>query len=148
MSALPPELRQKILDYLPRYPSKQAVTLPALHLVQDALRCVPLDAIREIASRRNLRVLEDAAQAHGAHYRGRRVGSLAHAAVFSFYPTKNLSACGEGGVLTTDDDQIAKYAAAARNHGQTARCEHEFVWILGIWRSLISARIGRRGRWF
>jgi dTDP-4-amino-4,6-dideoxygalactose transaminase len=90
-------------------------------------RPADMDAIREIASRRNLRVLEDAAQAHGAHYRGRRVGSLAHAAVFSFYPTKNLSACGEGGVLTTDDDQIAKYAAAARNHGQTARYEHEFV---------------------
>lgn len=49
MSFLSPELRQKILDYLPRYPSKQAVTLPALHLVQDALRCVPLEAIREIA---------------------------------------------------------------------------------------------------
>jgi NADH-quinone oxidoreductase subunit E len=49
MSFLSPELRQKILDYLPRYPSKQAVTLPALHIVQDALRCVPLPAIREIA---------------------------------------------------------------------------------------------------
>ena len=49
MSFLSPELRQKILDYLPRYPSKQAVTLPALHLVQDALRCVPLEAMREIA---------------------------------------------------------------------------------------------------
>ncbi len=49
MSFLSPELRQKILDYLPRYPSKQAVTLPALHLVQDSLRCVPLPAIREIA---------------------------------------------------------------------------------------------------
>jgi NADH-quinone oxidoreductase subunit E len=49
MSFLSPELRQKILEYLPRYPSKQAVTLPALHLVQDSLRCVPLDAIREIA---------------------------------------------------------------------------------------------------
>ena len=49
MSVLTPELRQKILDYLPRYPSKQAVTLPALHLVQDSLRCVPLEAIREIA---------------------------------------------------------------------------------------------------
>jgi NADH-quinone oxidoreductase subunit E len=49
MSALTPELRQKVLDYLPRYPSKQAVTLPALHLVHDALRCVPLEAIREIA---------------------------------------------------------------------------------------------------
>ena len=49
MSALTPELRQKIQEYLPRYPSKQAVTLPALHIVQDALRCVPLEAIREIA---------------------------------------------------------------------------------------------------
>jgi NADH-quinone oxidoreductase subunit E len=49
MSVLTPELRQKILDYLPRYPSKQAVTLPALHLVQDAMRCVPLEAVREIA---------------------------------------------------------------------------------------------------
>jgi NADH-quinone oxidoreductase subunit E len=49
MSVLTPELRQKILDYLPRYPSKQAVTLPALHLVQDTMRCVPLEAVREIA---------------------------------------------------------------------------------------------------
>jgi NADH-quinone oxidoreductase subunit E len=49
MSFLSPELRQKIQDYIPRYPSKQAVTLPALHLVQDELRCVPLEAIREIA---------------------------------------------------------------------------------------------------
>jgi NADH-quinone oxidoreductase subunit E len=49
MSALSEDLRQKILAYIPRYPSKQAVTLPALHLVQDTLRCVPLDAIREIA---------------------------------------------------------------------------------------------------
>ena len=49
MSALTPELRQKIESYLPRYPNKQAVTLPALHVVQDALRCVPLEAVREIA---------------------------------------------------------------------------------------------------
>src|ERR671936_1144452 len=49
MSALSEELRQKILAYLPRYPAKQAVTLPALHVVQDALRCVPLEAVREIA---------------------------------------------------------------------------------------------------
>jgi len=90
-------------------------------------RPAEMDKIREIATRHNLRVLEDAAQAHGAHYRGRRVGSLGHAAVFSFYPTKNLSACGEGGALTTDDDQIAKFARGARNHGQTARYEHEFV---------------------
>lgn len=86
-----------------------------------------MDALREIAARHNLRVLEDAAQAHGARYRGRRVGSLGTAAAFSFYPTKNLGAYGEGGALTTNDDQVAKFARAARSHGQVARYQHEFV---------------------
>src|SRR5271167_4421207 len=90
-------------------------------------RPADMDAIREIAARHNLRILEDAAQAHGARYRGRRVGGLGTVAAFSFYPTKNLAAYGEGGALTTDDDQIAKFARAARSHGQTARYEHEFV---------------------
>jgi len=90
-------------------------------------RPADMDPIREIAARHNLRVLEDAAQAHGARYRGKRAGGLAHAAAFSFYPTKNIGAYGEGGALTTDDDQIAKFARAARSHGQTARYEHEFV---------------------
>lgn len=90
-------------------------------------RPADMDPIREIAARRNLRILEDAAQAHGARYRGRRVGGLCAAAAFSFYPTKNLGAYGEGGALTTDDDQIAKFARAARSHGQTARYEHEFI---------------------
>lgn len=90
-------------------------------------RPTDMDPIREIAARHNLRVLEDAAQAHGARYRGKRAGTLAHAAAFSFYPTKNMGAYGEGGALTTDDDQIAKFARAARSHGQTARYEHEFI---------------------
>ena len=90
-------------------------------------RPADMDPIREIAARHNLRILEDAAQAHGARYRGRRVGALGHAGIFSFYPTKNLGAYGEGGALTTDDDRIAKFARAARYHGQTARYEHEFV---------------------
>ncbi|HUJ31695.1 MAG TPA: DegT/DnrJ/EryC1/StrS family aminotransferase [Candidatus Acidoferrum sp.] len=90
-------------------------------------RPADLDPIREIAFRRNIKLLGDAAQAHGARYRGRMIGSLSHAAAFSFYPTKNLGAYGEGGALTTDDDQIAKFARAARSHGQTARYEHEFV---------------------
>ena len=90
-------------------------------------RPADMDVINEIAARHNLRVLEDAAQAHGARYRGRRVGALANAGIFSFYPTKNLGAYGEGGALTTDDDQVAKFVRAARNHGQTTRYEHEFV---------------------
>ncbi len=90
-------------------------------------RPADMDAIRSIAENLKLLVLEDAAQAHGAKYRGRRVGGLGHAAAFSFYPSKNLGAYGEGGALTTNDDSIAKYARAARSHGQTARYEHEFV---------------------
>lgn len=90
-------------------------------------RPADMEPIREIAESHKLRILEDAAQAHGARYRGKRVGGIGHAAAFSFYPTKNLGAYGEGGALTTNDDQIAKFARAARSHGQTARYEHEFV---------------------
>jgi dTDP-4-amino-4,6-dideoxygalactose transaminase len=86
-----------------------------------------MHAILEIAARHNLRVLEDAAQAHAARYRHQRVGSLGHAAAFSFYPSKNLGAYGEGGALTTNEEAIAKFARAARSHGQTARYDHEFV---------------------
>jgi dTDP-4-amino-4,6-dideoxygalactose transaminase len=90
-------------------------------------RPADMNPIREIAERHHLRVLEDAAQAHAARYRNRRVGSLGHAAAFSFYPSKNLGAYGEGGALTTSDEAIAKFARAARSHGQTARYDHEFV---------------------
>src|ERR1700723_3411865 len=90
-------------------------------------RPADMDAIRSIAENLKLLVLEDAAQAHGARYRGRRVGGVAPAAAFSFYPSKNLGAYGEGGALTTNDDSVAKYARAARSHGQTSRYDHEFV---------------------
>jgi dTDP-4-amino-4,6-dideoxygalactose transaminase len=89
-------------------------------------RPADMDPIREIAARHQLRTLEDAAQAHAARYRAQRVGSLGLAAAFSFYPTKNLGAYGEGGALTTNDDSIANFARAARSHGQTARYDHEF----------------------
>jgi dTDP-4-amino-4,6-dideoxygalactose transaminase len=90
-------------------------------------RAADMDAIRAIAEGCKVRILEDAAQAHGTRYRGRRTGGLADATAFSFYPTKNLGAYGEGGALTTNDEQIANFARAARSHGQTARYEHEFV---------------------
>ncbi len=65
-----------------------------------------MDAINEVAGRHGLRVLEDAAQAHGALYKGRRVGSLGDGAAWSFYPGKNLGAMGDGGAVTTDDEAI------------------------------------------
>lgn len=75
-----------------------------------------MDAIREIARRHNLFVVEDAAEAHGAEFRGQRVGSLGDAAAFSFYGNKIISS-GEGGMVVTDSDEIARYAAQLRGQG-------------------------------
>ena len=84
-----------------------------------------LHPILEIAKLRNLAVVEDACQAHGALYRGQRVGSFGQAAAFSFYPSKNLGAYGEGGALTTHDERIAQFARALRDHGQSRRYFHD-----------------------
>ncbi len=84
-----------------------------------------MDAILQVADKHDLVVIEDACQAHGAHYKGRRVGSLGHAAAFSFYPTKNLGGCGDAGMLVTNDAQVAEQVRAMRNCGQTAKYVHE-----------------------
>jgi dTDP-4-amino-4,6-dideoxygalactose transaminase len=76
-----------------------------------------LDPILEIARGCGLKVVEDCAQAHGTTYRGKRVGSFGDAACFSFYPTKNLGAIGDGGILVTDDPQVAHRARALREYG-------------------------------
>ncbi len=84
-----------------------------------------MDPILEIADRRGLRVIEDAAQAHGAVYRGRRAGSLGHAAAWSFYPAKNLGALGDAGAVTTSDERIAERVRRLRNYGSTTKYVHE-----------------------
>lgn len=84
-----------------------------------------MDPILEIAARRRLVVIEDAAQAHGAEYKGRRIGSIGHLACFSFYPTKNLGAYGEGGMLVTSDPGHARTARMLRDWGQEERGRHE-----------------------
>lgn len=86
-----------------------------------------MDAIMDIAARRNLFVLEDAAQAHGAEYNGRRAGSLGHASGFSFYPTKNLGGLGDGGAVTTNDPALADRIRRLRNYGSTQKYQHEEV---------------------
>ncbi len=83
-----------------------------------------MDPILDIAGRRGLVVIEDACQAHGARYKGRRVGSLGHAAAFSFYPSKNLGACGDGGMVVTNDMDAAKSLQLLRNYGQTKKYHH------------------------
>jgi dTDP-4-amino-4,6-dideoxygalactose transaminase len=83
-----------------------------------------LDPLLAIAGRRGLAVIEDAAQAHLARYRGREVGSFGVAAAFSFYPTKNLGALGDGGAVTTSDAAIAERIRGLRNGGQIDRYHH------------------------
>jgi dTDP-4-amino-4,6-dideoxygalactose transaminase len=89
-----------------------------------------MDALRSIASRYDLLVIEDACQAHGAEYRSadgiwRRAGTFGRAAAFSFYPGKNLGACGEAGAVTTDDEHIAKTIRMLREHGQSQKYYHD-----------------------
>jgi len=84
-----------------------------------------MDPLMALAERHGLFVLEDAAQSHGAAYRGRRTGSLAHATAFSFYPTKNLGAVGDGGAVVTDDAALAAKLRRLRNYGQERKYIHD-----------------------
>jgi dTDP-3-amino-3,4,6-trideoxy-alpha-D-glucose transaminase len=86
-----------------------------------------MDSIAMIARRHGLRVIEDAAQAHGATFRGRRAGALADCGCFSFYPGKNLGAFGDGGAVTTDDDDLADRLRVLRNYGARQKYHHEMA---------------------
>jgi dTDP-4-amino-4,6-dideoxygalactose transaminase len=83
-----------------------------------------MDPILDIARRRNLVVIEDAAQAHGARYKGRRVGSIGHLGCFSFYPGKNLGAYGEGGMVVTNNEEYAQTIRMLRDWGQQRKYHH------------------------
>lgn len=84
-----------------------------------------IDAVRAVAERHGLRVIEDAAQAHGARLRGLRVGGLGDAAAFSFYPGKNLGALGDAGAITTRDAGLAERLRKLRNYGSSRKYEHD-----------------------
>ena len=84
-----------------------------------------MDSINTIAHAHGLKVIEDAAQAHGAGYKGRRAGALGNAAGFSFYPGKNLGALGDGGAVTTDDDSLADRIRVLRNYGSQVKYHNE-----------------------
>ena len=86
-----------------------------------------MDRINAIAERHGIPVIEDAAQAHGARYQGRRVGQFGQIACFSFYPSKNLGACGEGGALITNDASIAHRARSLRDHAQSEKYLHDEI---------------------
>ncbi|MAG92707.1 MAG: erythromycin biosynthesis sensory transduction protein eryC1 [Planctomycetaceae bacterium] len=86
-----------------------------------------MDAIRDIAQKHGLKILEDAAQAFGGGYRGTKLGSIGDAGAFSFFPSKNLGAFGDGGLVTTNDSQVADTVRLLRGHGSIRRYENEVL---------------------
>ncbi len=100
-----------------------------------------MKAFKEIAEDHKLYLVEDAAQAHGAEFMGKKVGSWGDIAIFSFYPTKNITT-GEGGMITTDNDKLARKARLLRDHGQTSKYVHEILgWNFRM--TNIAAALGR-----
>ena len=96
----------------------------AIMAVQLQGRCCDMDEINRIAKKYGLKVIEDAAQAHGAKYKGKKAGALGDAAGFSFYPGKNLGALGDGGCVTTNDDELAAKVRALGNYGSDYKYHH------------------------
>jgi dTDP-3-amino-3,4,6-trideoxy-alpha-D-glucose transaminase len=90
-------------------------------------QCADMDPIMAVAKKHNLAVIEDAAQAIGSEYKGRRAGSIGDIACFSFFPSKNLGAFGDAGAVTTDDDQLADRVAMLRFHGSRDKSTFELV---------------------
>ncbi|MDD5054975.1 MAG: DegT/DnrJ/EryC1/StrS family aminotransferase [Candidatus Peribacteraceae bacterium] len=90
-------------------------------------QCADMDAINAIAAQHNLIVIEDACQAHGSGYKGKRAGSIGHCGAFSFYPGKNLGAYGEGGGVTTNDESVALKIRMLRDHGMREKYKHSVI---------------------
>lgn len=101
--------------------TSKTVGIVPVHLYGGA---ADLDGLHEIARERGLWILEDACQAHGALHRGRKVGSIGRAGCFSFYPSKNLTVFGDGGMVTTDDPRIADRVRLLRDHGRSDKYTH------------------------
>jgi dTDP-4-amino-4,6-dideoxygalactose transaminase len=122
------EVDSKTGRYVNRKLGKPVTAVVPVHLYGQS---ADMDPILEIAARYNLTVVEDACQAHGSEYfskaenRWRKCGSMGQAAAFSFYPGKNLGACGEGGAITTNDEAIARKCKMIRDHGQAKKYYHD-----------------------
>jgi dTDP-4-amino-4,6-dideoxygalactose transaminase len=110
-----------------------------------------LDPIFEIAERRRLIVIEDAAQAHGSLYKGRPVGGLGRAGCFSFYPGKNLGAYGEGGAVVTNDAEVARRVRLLRDHGSERKYHHDIIGynfrLEGIQGAVLNVKLRHLDRW-
>ena len=108
----------------------ETVITPKTKLIQPVHlygQCADMGPIRDIARRKGIPVLEDACQSLGAGYKGVKAGALGDSCAFSFFPSKNLGAFGDGGMVTTSDDGLASTLRALRMHGETSRYHHKFV---------------------
>jgi dTDP-4-amino-4,6-dideoxygalactose transaminase len=133
---------------------KPVTTVVPVHLYGQP---ADIDSIAEIADRFGLVVVEDACQAHGADYYSRRekvwkkAGAMGRAAAFSFYPGKNLGACGEGGAVTTNDDEIARHVRMLRDHGQSQKYYHAMEGYNGrldaIQAGILHVKLAHLGEW-
>jgi dTDP-4-amino-4,6-dideoxygalactose transaminase len=114
-------------------------------------RCADVDALREVAQRHGLKIVEDAAQAHGADLDGRRAGTLGDAAAFSFYPTKNLGGLGDGGAVVTDDTEIAERVRMLSTYGERERYRAELHGTNSrldpVQAAVLSVKLGHLDRW-
>lgn len=110
-----------------------------------------LEPLQAICRKHDLKLVEDAAQAHGATYCGRAVGTFGALGIFSFYPAKNLGACGEGGALVTNDPALAARARSLRDHGSTVRYFHDEVGfnyrMEGIQGAVLGVKLKHLARW-
>jgi dTDP-4-amino-4,6-dideoxygalactose transaminase len=114
-------------------------------------RCADMDPILVIARKHKLKVIADAAQAHGAVYKGRAVAEIGDAGCFSFYPGKNLGAYGDAGAVTTADAEVARKVAALRDHGRTRKYEHDIEGFNcrmdGLQAAILSVKLKFLDRW-
>jgi dTDP-4-amino-4,6-dideoxygalactose transaminase len=128
--------------------TKRTRAIMPVHLYGQA---ADLDSIFEIAERRGLIVIEDAAQAHGSRYKGRRVGAFGRAGCFSFYPGKNLGAYGEGGAVVTNDEDVARSVRLLRDHGSERKYRHEIIGynfrLEGIQGAVLNVKLRHLERW-
>lgn len=139
-------------------PATQVLTVATIQSVlTPAVRClipvhlfgrtVDMAPIMQLADTADLLVLEDAAQAHGARYRGQRVGTIGHAGAFSFYPAKNLGAWGDAGAVVTRDQELAERVRLLRSHGERPRHRHRMIGTTGrldaIQATILSLKLSR-----
>ena len=149
---------------VPVEPSELTHTIPADHVekaISSRTRAVmpvhlygqPADMgpIQTLAQRHGLKVIEDAAQAHGARYRGQRAGGLGDAAGFSFYPGKNLGAMGDGGAVVTNDDGLAAQIRLLRNYGSRVKYHNEIkgcnARLDALQAAVLRVKLGRLDQW-